>query len=630
MKLKAAVTFSFLSMLYLCVVGRALYIQVINKDKLVSYSKSQIVREAKIYPKRGHIIDRNHNPLAINVVRYDLFTFAKNRKRLQKEIRQLKKIIPSINRKKLSKKIESRKKFTWIGRKLELNEEQVAKIKKFKSIHIEAISSRFYPNNELLSQSLGFVGIDNDGLAGIEYYFNDELKGEAEVFKYFKDAKGRPVKFKSRNFQRRAKDITLSIDTEIQASVEQYLKEGVEKHEALKGGAAVMDARTGEIWAMANYPSFDPNKIKRGDITRLPFITDPIEPGSVMKTITVAAALEKKTVKSDTNFYCESGRYRIGKHVIKESDNDHAFEWLSVADILRYSSNIGTTKIAFDLGQDKLRESFKEFNFGSKTGVEISGESRGIMPSGKKISPIKLSNISFGQGMAVTGIQMLSAYSAFANGGHYVKPTILKVDDPKKIESKRIISRDTANTVTSMLIDAVEDGTGSNADIAHFRIAGKTSTAQRPDEKGGYSGYISGFLGYPVGTEKRFVVFVYIDKPEKGYYGNAVAAPIFKKIVEKILYKNKAYTKLAKLNPSKRKAFDKLNIKYSALKRKVEKGKIPNLKGLDKKSATKLLNRLKIEFDSNGFGIVHKQFPAPGTTLGKNTKVKLIFKAPRL
>ena len=369
MKIKTTITFIFLTFVFTCITLRALYIQVINKEKLMSYSKSQIVREAKIYPKRGFILDRSGNPLAINVQRYNLFTFGKDSKLLARELRKLKRIVPAIQAKKVLNQAIKRSKFTWVDRKIELSEEQVEKIKQFKTILVEPITSRFYPNHELLSQSLGFVGIDNDGLAGIEYYFNDHLKGEAEVFKYFKDAKGRPVKFKSKNFNQRAQDIELSIDKDIQASMEKYLAEAVKEFDADSAGAAVMDASSGEIWAMANYPSFDPNGWKAGDKKKLSFITDPFEPGSIMKTITVASALENKIVRPDTNFYCERGRLRIGKHVITESDSNHRHEWLSVSDILRLSSNVGTTKIAFDLTYPKLKETLKLFNFGEKTGI---------------------------------------------------------------------------------------------------------------------------------------------------------------------------------------------------------------------------------------------------------------------
>ena len=627
MKSKITSVFIFFLFLYTAVIAKALYIQVLNRDKLIAYSDSQIVREVKVYPKRGFILDRNENPLAINVQKYNLFTFIKNKAYLKKELKILKKIVPKIRYRKVLQSVSKRKKFTWIARKIELSKEQVAKIKKFKYIYIESRSSRFYPNHELLSQALGFVGIDNDGLAGLEYQFNDDLKGEPEIYKYIKDAKGRPIKFKSSNRDKRAKDIVLSIDKDIQSTLEDALKEGVEKHDAIRGGAAVMDATTGEIWAIANYPSFDPNHAKGSKNRKLAYVTDPFEPGSVFKTLTIASAIENNVVVEDTNYFCERGKFKVGNHYITESDSSHTFEWLSVADVLRYSSNIGTTKIAFDLTYPVLKKSLNDFGIGEKTNIELPGESRGIIDKTKNIKPLRLSNISFGQGVATTGIQMLATYAPIANGGKYVKPTLLKINSTNKVKSKRILSKNTSDNLTKMLVNAVEDGTGSNAKISHFKIAGKTSTAQRSDETGRYSGYVSGFIGYPVNVDRKFITFVYVDNPKKGYYGNTVAAPIFKKIVKNILYKNKNYNQLAVADKKEGNKLIKISRKYSS-KRKIRKGLVPNFIGLDKNSAFKIMDALKTKYDHKGFGIVEEQKPEPGTKITKNTIIKLKFRAP--
>lgn len=628
--MKAKITGVFLTFVFLffVVISKALYIQVINRDKLIAYSESQLVRETKIYPKRGFIMDRDENPLAINVQKYNLFTFIKNRNKLKKELKQASKIVPEIKYGRVLAAINKRNKFTWIARKIELDKNQVEKLKKFKHIFVESRFSRFYPNHELLSQTLGFVGVDNDGLAGIEYQFNDQLKGEPEIYKYFKDAKGRPVKFKSANLDKRAEDIVLSIDKDIQSSLEDALKNGVEKHEALKAGAAVMDAETGEIWAIANYPAFDPNEPRKSSHKKLSFVTDSFEPGSVFKALTVASGLENHLIKPDTNYFCERGKFRVGNHYITESDNKHAYEWLSVTDILKYSSNIGTTKIAFDLTYPTLKKTLDDFNIGIKTGIELPGEAKGILDKDKNIKPLRLSNISFGQGVATTGIQMLASYAPFANGGYYVKPTLLRVDNKEKIQKKKVISKETSELVTDMLVKAVEDGTGGKARIRHFTIAGKTSTAQRVDSAGGYNGYIAGFLGYPVNVDKKFVIFVYVDNPKNGYYGNAVASPIFKKIAKSILYKDKRYMRLAKVDKSKsNKTYQDISIKYAA-KRRIQRGKVPNLIGLDKSSAFRILDKLDAKYDHKGFGIVTDQFPKAGDDYSKNTIIKLKFKAP--
>lgn len=630
MKNKITFTFFAIATLFLTVVVKAFYVQVINSKKLMTYHNSQVVREVKIYPKRGHILDRSGNPLAINVYKYNIFTFPKGKEDIIQKLNKVSEVVSGIRQESIIKRSIKRKgKFTWIARKIDLDDSQVKELRKIEGVVVESQSSRMYPNNELASQILGFVGIDNDGLSGIEYQFNENLKGVAQISKYYKDAKGRKIKHKSTYVESKSEDIQLSIDKDIQASLEAYLKDGVIKHNALSGGAAVMDAQTGEIWAMANYPTFDPNNIKSAPqkVRKLSFVTDPIEPGSVFKSLTVASALEHKVVKPDTNYFCERGKFRVGNHYINESDNKHVYEWLSVEDIIKFSSNIGTTKIAFDLTYPNLKTTLKKFKIGQKTGVEIPGESRGILDKKENIDPLRLSNISFGQGVATTGVQILASYASIANGGYYVKPTILKVNDKKDIKSKKILSSTTTGQLQEMLVKAVEDGTGSNARVKHFSIAGKTSTAQRVDGKGGYSGYVAGFVGYPINVDRKFVVFVYVDNPKKGYYGNTVAAPIFQKIVKNILYKRKEYKQLAKIDHSKSKGIDFVKTRQSS-SRRYKKGLMPNLIGLDKKSVFKILEKNKIKFSHRGFGVVKKQYPSPGTPISNSSIVKLEFKAP--
>ena len=407
-----------------------------------------------------------------------------------------------------------KKKFTWLYRNIRINEKKINEIKKITNLFIEKSPKRFYPNHELLAQTLGFVGVDNNGLSGVEYAFNKELEGEKQVIKYFRDAKGRPVKLKSVDQGKKPKDIVLSIDKEIQALTEKYLKEAVVKHDAVKGGVIVMNPDNGEIMAMANYPTFDPNKINtsKPKDRKLSIITDPFEPGSTFKVLTIASALENNIVRPDSNYYCEEGKLKVENHIISEAESRKKFEWLSVEDIIKYSSNVGTTKIAFDLTYPKLKKTIDNFHFGKKTKIELPGESRGIYKTEQEnVRPLELSNISFGQGIATTAIQMATFYSALANGGYLVEPTIIKgkKQDKKKVLSKKVISK-----INSMLVKAVDEGTGGNARISFVDIAGKTSTAQKA-VNGRYTSYIGGFIGYPINTRTKFVIYSYIDGPQK-------------------------------------------------------------------------------------------------------------------
>ena len=432
--------FVFFALCFGVIILKAFRLQVIDKEILLSKYSKQIFRERKVYPNRGNILDRDNNPLAINRKTYSIFAIP-SQIEMKLGINKLAKVIKNIHTEGLRKKLKKRNRFTWIARKIQLTDQQVESIKSIKGLYIEQVPKRFYPNGSLLSQTLGFVGVDNKGLAGIEHSMDKELIGAPKIIKFIKDAKGRPVKFEVEDPGLETKDIKLTIRKDLQAVAEKFLAEGVIKNKAIKGGVGVMDAQTGEILAMANYPTFNPNDgLSKNELgkQRLSFISDPIEPGSIMKTFTVASAFENKIAKEDTSYYCEQGKLVLDGHVINEAETKKKPEWLSVREILKYSSNVGTTKIAFDLGQKKLISSFQSFGFGNKTEIPISGESRGIFEQDKKLSAIKLSNISFGQGIAVTGIQMLSAYSAIANKGIYNQPKIFLVPGTSIIQKNFI------------------------------------------------------------------------------------------------------------------------------------------------------------------------------------------------
>ncbi len=626
MKNKIIVTFIVFIIFFGFIVSKAFYIQVINKEKLMAYAKSQFIRQVEIFPHRGSIYDRNGEPLAINIQSYNVFTIPKDLNKTLSNLKKLSKIVPDFNYKPVWESIKKRKRYTWIFRKKSLSDEQLVAIKKLDNIFVENIYRRYYPNNELMSQVIGFVGLDNAGLSGVEYQFNKSLKGKSKIVKYYKDAKGRPVKFQVENSRVDSKDVILSLDKEIQAAVELYLKEAVDLHQAKSGGAAVMDVNTGEIWAMANYPTFDANKKRNNSQnSRLSFITDPIEPGSTLKTITVAAALDQEVIDYDSSFYCEKGKFKVDNHFIKEAEGNKQFEWLSVEDILKFSSNIGTTKIAFELTYPRLKNKLKIFGFGEKTGVELPGESRGIFNEKENVSPLTLSNISFGQGIAVNGLQLMTAYAAIANGGLKVVPTIVK--GVQQLNGTEVIKKSTALQVEKMLISSVDSGTGTNAKIEHFEIAGKTSTAQKINN-GQYDSYVSGFIGYPVNVDNRFVVYVYIDSPTKnGYYGNKVAAPVFNKITRFILLKNKEYSNIA--FDEKPYQIDKVNSVTSSVSKMVfAKDVIPSFIGLDKKSVESLARKHGLKVKHDGYGLAHRQSLEPGNSITKNKIIEIYYKVP--
>ncbi len=380
---------------------------------------------------------------------------------------------------------------------------------------------------------------------------------------------------------------------------------------------------------------------------KLSFAIDPFEPGSTFKIFTAASALEHKTATINSTYYAEQGRMRVDNHWIKEAESHEKFEWISVADIIRYSSNVGTTKLAFDLTFPKLKETLKELNFGNKTGIEVPGESRGIFTEADNVTPLSLSNISFGQGIAVTGVQMMAAYAAIANGGEYIKPTLIK-RDPNQVtvselepenanqleKRRRVLSQKNTEDLTKALVLAVEKGTGGNAKIPHFQIAGKTATAQRVDKNGGYKGYVSGFIGYPVNVDRKFVIAVYIDNPKTGgYYGGAVAGPVFKNLAEYMLYKNKDISRLAEHEDNDydlkkvKTNIDMVQVKEAA-SRSLTPGIVPNMMGLDKITTTNISLKLNLQVVHKGMGVVSSQYPPAGTPIGDDTVVKLEYSPP--
>ena len=642
--------FTCFCLFFLLVLGKAFKVQLIDAGDLIVRANSQFLRQATVYPKRGNIYDRSGHPLALNVQTYSIFTIPKATEGKSDVYKKLAKIVPELSYKEMVSTVKKRKKFTWIGRKLKLSKDQVEQIKELKGIFIEGTPERTYPNHELLAQVIGFVGLDNKGLSGLEYMFDKELKGNPVLLKYTIDNKGRPIKFEShQNVTAQAKDIYLTIDKDIQGMAEKYLKEAVLKHNADKGGVGVIDASTGEVLAIANYPTFDPNDVKGSlpDARKLSFAIEPFEPGSTFKIFTAASALENKVAKIDSTYYAEQGRMKVDNHWIKEAESHEKFEWISVADIIRYSSNVGTTKLAFDLKFPRFKKTLKELNFGNKTGIEVPGESRGIFTEADNVTPLSLSNISFGQGIATTGVQMLAAYAAIANGGEYIRPTLIKRDpnmptvselepeNENQLEKRRrVFSQKTTDDLTKALVLAVEKGTGKVAQIPHFQIAGKTATAQKVDKNGGYKGYVSGFVGFPVNVDRKFVIVVYIDNPKTGgYYGGAVAGPVFKNLAEYMLYKNKDISRIAEhydndydLKNIKTNS-DMVQIKDSAT-RSLTPGIVPNMMGLDKITASNIGIKMNMQMTHKGMGVVSSQYPSPGTPADSDTVVKLEYSPP--
>lgn len=529
-------------------IARAAFLQVLPNDRLKTLQKKQFQTVVTLNPRRGDVLDRNGNELAVSMMTYSLFADPKIIEEPKKVARQLASEL-NVPVRSIEEKLQSRRKrFVWIERQLPKSKRDAIDEWKIRGLGFIEESSRVYPNDRLLANVLGNVGGDGQGLEGLELKFNDQLQAVRKSVSLSKDARGRPLIVNGQMFHQvpDGSDVQLTIDREIQFTLEQELHQAVRAQNAEAAIGIVLDAQTSEVLAMASSPSFDPNRARdfSADRKRNRTVTDVFEPGSTMKTFVIAGALTKGILEPNTKFDCENGHFKIGKRVIREADSRHRFGILTVSEILAQSSNIGTTKIAFQLGEDRVRETFKQFGFGEKTGIDFPGEARGILHATPWHDHL-LANISFGHGIAATPIQIANAYAAIANGGYLRRPFIVKairdhetndVTETKPKVVRRVLNEDQVAKMRIMLANATsENGTGMNARVPGFPVAGKTGTAQRVNENGrGYlrGGYISSFAGFLPANDPKFVIYIAVDRPKKEYYGASVAAPVFSRVAK--------------------------------------------------------------------------------------------------
>jgi cell division protein FtsI (penicillin-binding protein 3) len=538
-----------LILIFLGVVSlKALDLQVFSRDRALKLAKRQHQKSYTLLPKRGRIYDINKKELAINIDTQSIYVNAKGIKDPEVFSKKLSEYL-NLPQKVILDKINTKKPFVWIKRLVE--PDVIAKIKgdDFPELGFIEEPKRVYPNGNLLGQVLGFTNIDSKGIEGIEFKYDDLLTGKPGKISVKKDARGRKIMSTPYFLEPSVSgyDLVLTIDSQIQNIVEKELKEGVENAKADRGMALLMNPETGAILAMASYPFFDPNSYQDFDSeTRrnLP-IWFSFEPGSTMKVFTLASAMEENKVNPDTKFDCQNGRRKVGPAIIRDV---HPYGVLTVSQILEKSSNICASKIGETVGRDKLHDHLSSFGFGRRTGIDLSGESGGMMSKASRWGPVELATISFGQGIAVTSMQIASALSAIANGGYLVKPYIVEriitphgkeITKNKPEVLSKVVSYDTAENITEMMEKVVESGTGKRAAMSGYKVAGKTGTAQIPNpHTGGYYGhrYMSSFVGFGPADDPKVVLVVVVENPKNGSYGGTVAAPIFKGIVEKVLF----------------------------------------------------------------------------------------------
>lgn len=624
--------------------GRAVFIQVLPNSKLASLKEKQFNKMITLQPRRGVILDRNGKELAASITTHSIFA---DPALIQNKIETAKKLskilgVRAIELRSALKQKEKR--FIWLKRNVSEAEKQ-----KVEELHIRGISSineskRVYPNNSLLAPVIGFVGGEGQGLQGLESKFNDQLGGVQKKMQVQRDARGRPLVVDGRLFTERpdGATFTLTVDSEIQYVLETELKKAIEEFNAQGAVGVILDAKTSEVLGMASLPDFDPNRPSDSPIEhrRNKVLTDPFEPGSTLKTFIVAAGLREKVLSPNTKYFCENGMMKIGKRTIKEADRKHKFGWLTASEILAKSSNVGSAKIGFQLGEEKIYRALNDFGFMDRTGIALGGESRGLVPS-LPWKDITLATVSFGHGIATTPIQMAAAYAAIANGGEYKVPTIVKsVQDPEtgdttdfpKPKPRRVLTRDQARTMMFMLTSVTQaDGTAPVARINGFPVAGKTGTAQKIDNvNGGYlpNQYISSFAGIIPAQDPQYVIYVAIDQPQKHYYGSEVAAPVFQKVgsylirksgMEPVLLTEKNVIESVRPKVAKKAAPRKIYLEN-------EMYQVPDLKGLTVKDVIERVHGAPVEVRIMGTGTVSEQVPAVGSLVLQGETVKVYLK----
>lgn len=647
---------------------RAMMIQLGADPRLESMAKRQFRSKVLVRPRRGMIVDRNGEPLAVNT---ETRSLAANPSKVlnKKTLARLLSKALDLPAAKLYEKLKEKREFIWIRR--QLSDAAFDRLRKWQVIDATGDladglwlikeSQRIYPHGELSAHVMGDVNLDSEGLEGVELWANSHLQGKLTSVPAVRDALGRPT-FIDAVAAKHVKDgepVQLTIDASLQYSVEQELRNSVVRTRSRSGTVIVMNAVTGEVLAMANEPTFNPNQVKSSPANRRNrALTDGYEPGSTMKAVLLASALQNGFKLTD-QLHGEGGTFTVQGKRISEAEAHEKFTWMSLKKMIQVSSNVGAAKLALKIGADRYLATLKEFGFGTKSGSGFPGEISGRIPARKDWQPLTVANIGFGQGILVTPIQVVRAYAAFLNGGWLVQPSLVMPSFPgfKAEPPRRIISERTAAAVLETLQAVTEkEGTGGKAVLEGYQVAGKTGTAQVVDPATkGYSRtrYIPSFVGYAIDVEPKLVIFAALDDPRGVYYASETAAPLFKAVLSAATNRfsmpprglpQTDGTKLAGAKPIPPVISDRLavslakanapELNWTGLTPKGEMiWKMPSLTGLSPREAIEALEqngggqaRFNVEMD--GQGVVRKQLPEAGKTLTSGNTVKLILGDP--
>lgn len=550
---------AFVAFWMLGISARLVYLQVSKHDKLVARAHQQQQEAIQTSPTRGPVLDRQERELARTIDTTSVFIapdeFKKDKKDTEAQIinaiactaHSLSSLL-GLDKKTIFNQISearaSGRRFLWIARRIAPDKAQVLESLDLAGVHTRKEPKRFYPNGSLAANVLGFVGLDGNGLAGIEQVYNEKITGEPGKLFLEKDSLGRA--YESTEIPGRpGQTVILTIDQSIQYQAELALTSAIEQSGAKAGTAIVLDPRTGDVLALANAPTFDPNDVGAASpAARNNWALQNIyEPGSTFKIVAFSAAIEKGLAKPDDHIDCQMGSITVAKRLIHDH---HRFGSLTIADALAKSSNVAAIKLGLRVGDPTMYDYITRFGFGSRTGIELPGETAGVVHPLKRWQPSSIGSIAIGQEVGVTPLQMAAAFGALANDGVWIAPHLIR--DIRSAsggatyrpapEQRRVVSRETATALRGMLEGVTLNGTAKKAQLDGYTAAGKTGTAQKIDAKTktySKTKFVASFVGFAPVNNPAVVIIVVIDEPGGSYHGGEIAAPVFRQIAEQIL-----------------------------------------------------------------------------------------------
>lgn len=616
-------------MLFFLIIFKVFYIQVFNYKKLNKLAESLWNRNLPIEANRGKIYDRQGVVLADNKTTVSLVLIPNQIKDKEKASIELAKIlnISVDNMKKHVYKKTSIERVHPEGRRLSFDVADKINALKIDGVYLVKESKRYYPFDKMMSHTLGFVGIDNQGLSGLELMYDRYLTGEYGAIKYISDAKGNKLELEETYMEAQdGMNLTLTINSKLQTVLEREINNAWDKYNPDQAIGIIMDPNTGEILSITARPNFSPTNYQKYNVEELNRnlpVWATYEPGSTFKIITLATALNENLIDLEHDHYYDTGSIRVENARIKcWKAGGHGEE--TFLQVVENSCNPGFVVMGQKIGKEKLFEYIKKFGFGLKTGVDLNGEASGILFDLDKVGPVELATTSFGQGVSVTPIQQITAVSAAINGGTLYKPYIVKsINEPetnqvikynKPVKVRNVIKSETSKKVREALESVVTNGTGRNAFIDGYRVGGKTGTAQKVKDGHYMSGnYIVSFMGFMPANDPKIIVYVAIDNA-KGItqYGGTIAAPIVRNILKDAI----DILNIKKPTGAGEKNYNFNELKYLS---------VPNVIGLDLKEARENLKGFKIEYSGSGSKVFY-QSPSAGDRVLEGSTIKLMLK----